>query len=216
MADPPVEHVYREAFAAHGLVTSNDDVIKAVHATWRDVDACRDRGEERWGGPGGEHGFWRRFVETVFQRLGGGDLPDALLAHLVEHFRTDDHWRLFPEVPQVLTALRGAGKRLVVVSNWDSTLPALLTRMELSAYFDAVVVSASFGTSKPARAIFDEAVRLAGVPREKALHVGDSPEEDYLGAKAAGLEALLLDRAGRARTGFETIASLDEVLPRVL
>jgi putative hydrolase of the HAD superfamily len=215
-ADPPVEKVYREAFATHGVEADLEAVHRAVHATWREVDARRKRGEERWGGADGEAGFWRRFVEEVFGRSGGKGLPEPLLNGLIAHFREDKHWRVYPETREVLSALRGAGVTLLVVSNWDSTLPRLLERLELLPFFDRVVVSAVVGSSKPSRAIFDEAVRLAGVPHADALHVGDSLVDDYHGARAAGLHALLVDRSGRAPEGSEAIRSLSELPPRVL
>jgi len=215
-ADPPVEKVYREAFATHGVEADLEAVHRAVHATWREGDARRERGEERWGGADGEAGFWRRFVEEVFGRSGGKGLPEPLLNGLIAHFREDKHWRVYPETREVLSALRGAGVTLLVVSNWDSTLPRLLERLELLPFFDRVVVSAVVGSSKPSRAIFDEAVRLAGVPHADALHVGDSLVDDYHGARAAGLHALLVDRSGRAPEGSEAIRSLSELPPRVL
>lgn len=186
-----------------------------MHATWKEVGARRERGEERWGGADGESGFWRRFVEEVFGRAGGGGLPAPLLGNLVEHFREEKHWKVYPGTRDVLAELRKAGMTLVVVSNWDSSLPGLFDRLDLTPFFDAMVVSASFGASKPSRAIFDEAVRRAGVPHAAALHVGDSLTDDYHGARAAGLQALLVDRAGRHSSGIERIASLDELPGRV-
>ena len=179
------------------------------------MDAARERGEERWGGPGGEAGFWRRFVATVFGRVGGGDLPETLLEELVAHFGEELHWVLYPETLRVLAALRANGLKLGVVSNWDSSLPGLLARLGLARAVDDVVFSAAVGVSKPGRAIFDEAVRRAGVAHAEALHVGDSLADDYLGARDAGLEALLLDRRGRVPDGVDAIASLDEVLARI-
>ena len=111
----------------------------------------------------------------------------------------------------VLEKLRAAGYRLLVVSNWDSSLPRLLANLGLTKYFEAIVVSAHVGASKPAGKIFDEALRLAGVPCEAALHIGDSCEEDFDGARAAGLNALLLDRSGRADSAVPTIRTLEEV-----
>src|SRR5512143_241939 len=96
-ADPPVEEVYREAFARHGVSAEAEDVHAAVHATWRDVAAARERGEERWGAAGGETGFWRRFVGAVFGRVGGGGMPEPLLAELVTHFGAESHWAVYPE-----------------------------------------------------------------------------------------------------------------------
>ncbi len=214
-ADPPVDHVYRDAFARHGVHATAEDVHGAVHATWREVDAARERGEERWKGPGGEPGFWRRFVGAVYQRVGGGEMPEPLLAHLISHFREELHWTLYPEVPTVLSDLRARGIGLVVVSNWDSSLPALLGRLGVLESFDHVVVSAVFGASKPDRRIFEEAVRLAGVEPGAVLHVGDSLADDYHGARSAGLRALLVDRAGRSPKDVEAISSLAELPGRI-
>jgi len=214
-AEPPVERVYREAFARHGIESTDESVHAAVHATWKDVDAGRARGEERWGGPEGEAGFWRRFVGTVFGRVGGGAMPETLLGELVAHFAEERHWALYPETRSVLGALRASGLKLAVVSNWDSTLPSLLARLGLAEAVDAVVVSSLVGVSKPARGIFDEAVRRVGVAHAEALHVGDSLTDDYYGAREAGLSALLLDRRGRASFDVETIGSLAELPARL-
>ncbi len=207
--------VYREAFLAHGVTASDEEVHRAVLSTWREVAERRARGEERWSIGGGEASFWRRFVAEVFARSGGGELPDALLAGLVRHFQQACHWRVYPEVPEALAALKQAGLKLLVVSNWDSSLPPLLTEMGLTAFFDDVVVSALVGASKPSRLIFDVALARAGVAPAEALHVGDSLHDDYHGARAAGLRALLVDRSGRSPAGVESVSSLDEVLDRV-
>ncbi|HVO52314.1 MAG TPA: HAD-IA family hydrolase [Thermoanaerobaculia bacterium] len=210
-----MESVYREAFARHGVTVEEEAVHAAAHATWHDVASARERGEERWGGAGGEAGFWRRFVGTVFSRVGGGALPEPLLEELVAHFREEGHWALDPDALPVLAELRAAGLRLAIVSNWDSSLPLLLERLHLAAAVDAVVVSALVGVSKPARGIFDEAVRRTGVAHAETLHVGDSLTDDYHGARDAGLSALLLDRRGRARPEVETIGSLAELPARL-
>ncbi len=217
-ADPPVDAVYRAPFAAYGVSASAETVRGAVHEMWRDVAQRRARGEESWSIGGGEAVFWRRFVADVFARVGGGELPDELLAGLVRHFRQARNWRVFPDVPDTLVELRAAGMKLLVLSNWDSSLPPLLAEMGLTPFFDDVVVSALVGASKPSRGIFDEAVRRAGVSHAEALHVGDSLWDDYFGAKEAGLSALLLDRTGRVAgtEGVERIASLGEVAGRVL
>lgn len=207
--------VYRDTFAAWGVTAPEETIRDAVHETWRDVAARRARGEEGWSIGGGDAHFWRRFVAEVFTRVGGGALPDALLAGLVRHFRKAAHWRVYPEVPGVLSALRAGGMRLLVVSNWDSSLPPLLEELGLTPYLDGILVSALFGSSKPGRAIFDEAIRLAGVGHAEALHVGDSLHDDYHGAREAGLRALLVDRSGQAPAGIDSVSSLDEVLDRV-
>jgi putative hydrolase of the HAD superfamily len=186
-------------------------VDDGVQATWREVAERRARGEERWGARDGERGFWRRFVQGVFWRVGGGELPEALLEELIEHFGNPDHWSVYPDVVPVLDELSRRGTLLTVVSNWDSSLPRLLERLELAPRFSAIVVSALAGVSKPSARIFEEALARTGVAADEVVHVGDHPAEDYEGARAAGLSALLLDRIGHRHGAFETIASLAEL-----
>ncbi len=143
-------------------------------------------------------------------------MPEGLLVELVAHFAEERHWVLYPETRSVLGALRTSGLKLAVVSNWDSSLPSLLARLGLAEAVDAVVVSSLVGVSKPARGIFDEAVRRVGVAHAEALHVGDSLTDDYLGARDAGLAALLLDRRRRARADVEAIDSLEEIPRRLV
>ena len=183
----------------------------AVQATWREVAERRANGEERWGTTDGERGFWRRFVQGVLRRAGGGELREEMLQELIDHFGDPSHWSVYPDVMPVLDELDRRGTVLAVVSNWDSSLPRLLDRLELTPRFSAIVVSALAGASKPSPRIFEEALARTGVAASEVLHVGDHPAEDYEGARAAGLSALLLDRVGHRHAAAESIASLAEI-----
>jgi putative hydrolase of the HAD superfamily len=131
----------------------------------------------------------------------------------------------YPEAADVLRRLRAGGTRLVVVSNWDVSLHDALDQAGLAALVDGVVCSAVVGVAKPDPAAFHAGLTLAGVPGERALHVGDSYAEDVLGARAAGIEPVLLTRpAGRGgllapgatgagpAAGVRTISSLAQLL----
>jgi len=115
-------------------------VHRAVHATWDLVNARAAAGEERWRGEDGEHGFWRRFVAHVYRGCGGAEAPAELLAELVAYFSDDSPWAVYADAVDVIPELKSAGYRLLVISNWDSSLPALLHRLELAPHFEALVV----------------------------------------------------------------------------
>ncbi len=140
--------------------------------------------------------------------LGPERLRDALLASL--------RFRAFPEVPDALRALRRAGHRLVVVSNWDVSLHDMLRETGLDAFVDGAISSAEAGAAKPDARIFERALALAGGHAAGALHAGDSVEHDVAGARAAGLRAVLVARGG-ARVpeglpaGVSVIGSLGEL-----
>jgi putative hydrolase of the HAD superfamily len=117
----------------------------------------------------------------------------------------------FPDAAPALRSLRARGLALVVASNWDCGLPEVLERVGLLPLVDGVVASAVVGADKPAPELFEAALAIAGCGAAEAVHVGDSLSKDVEGARAAGLRAVLIDRAG----GGGDIASLAE-LPRIL
>ena len=98
---------------------------------------------------------------------------------------------LFPEVRPALESLASRYK-LVAVTNGN----ARLERIGIDHLFHAVVSARTAGAAKPARPIFDAAVSAGGAAAHETLHVGDHPEFDVDGARAAGLVAVWLNRNG--------------------
>jgi putative hydrolase of the HAD superfamily len=130
------------------------------------------------------------------------DLRGALLASL--------RFRPYPEVPATLAALRAAGLRLVVVSNWDVSLHEALASTGLAPLVDGAISSAEAGAAKPATAVFERALALAGdVEPAAAVHVGDDAAADVAGARAAGIAPVLVVRDGTPRPdGVPTLTDL--------
>ena len=119
---------------------------------------------------------------------------------------------MYPDVISTLDALSSGGLTLAVVSNWDSHLPRLLDALGLARRFATLAVSAIEETGKPGSAIFHRACARVEVAPAEALHVGDSLVEDYEGARAAGLAAVLLDRFGQHPNAPDRIESLEELM----
>jgi len=93
-----------------------------------------------------------------------------------------------------LARLRQAGLKLAVVSNSDGRVEQALAAAGIRHYFDVVIDSALIGVEKPDPRIFHAALEALGVAPEEALYVGDLYEIDVVGARAAGLDAVLLAR----------------------
>jgi putative hydrolase of the HAD superfamily len=139
---------------------------------------------------------------------------EALHAYHAEH----NLWELLPEdVRPALVALRKRVRRLVVISNSNGKLHLLMERLGLAGLFDLMLDSHVEGVEKPDPRLFALALQRAGGRPETALHVGDMYHVDVLGARAAGLRAVLLDAADlypeadcpRLRTLGELAAGLD-------
>jgi putative hydrolase of the HAD superfamily len=116
----------------------------------------------------------------------------------------------FPDAAPALAALASQGRRLAVVSNWDVSLPPVLVRLGLASQFEVIVHSAGAGAAKPDPRPFQIALDRLSLSPAECVHVGDDPVNDGEGATAAGLRAILVDRAGEGGPG-RRVRSLGEV-----
>jgi HAD superfamily hydrolase (TIGR01509 family) len=137
--------------------------------------------------------YWR----LVLSHAGVQAEPERLAPALAELESYHERWNLWetvlPGVPETLEQLRAAGFRLVVVSNSNGTLRAKLRNVDLDRRVDIVIDSHEVGVEKPDARIFHLAMERAGIGPAEALHVGDLYEVDVVGARGAGLRAVLVD-----------------------
>ncbi|MGH7392873.1 MAG: HAD family hydrolase [Candidatus Rokuibacteriota bacterium] len=122
--------------------------------------------------------------------------PPGVLQRLLDaHRRELSRAAEFPRRHRALLEALAGRYRLAVVSNFDYTPTAvgILETAGVAHFFDTIVVSDTFGWRKPARAIFDEALRRVGTPAGEALFVGDRADIDVAGAQAAGMHAVWLN-----------------------
>ncbi|MBI4329203.1 MAG: HAD-IA family hydrolase [Chloroflexi bacterium] len=118
-------------------------------------------------------------------------LPEGLAARMREVYNRVLYERLrpFPGVEEMLLALR---RKLFVglVTNGPSELQR--KKLEVLGFgpcFDVIVISGEVGFGKPDPRIFRLALAAGSVEPAEALYVGDRPDQDVGGAKAAGLAA---------------------------
>ena len=120
-------------------------------------------------------------------------LPAALADTLRSDFRAEFPRAcvLFPDAMQTLAALRASGFTLGLITNGSVRMQSRkLECLALPAMFDAVLISDAEGVSKPDPEIFRRALERLGVEAAHACYVGNHPDIDVAGARAAGLKAV--------------------------
>lgn len=120
-------------------------------------------------------------------------LPGTLAATLLKDYRAGfpSACVLFPDASPTLCALRAAGRKLGLITNGSVRMQsAKLACLALSPLFDSILISDAEGVSKPQREIFDRALERLNVSPAHAVFVGDHPEVDVAGARAAGIRAI--------------------------
>jgi HAD superfamily hydrolase (TIGR01549 family) len=141
--------------------------------------------------------IWVAFTERIIRGMGG----DADSAHdcavaMTGAWEHAEHFELYEDALPVLAALRAQGLKLGLVSNTGRDLEAFVAHHRLDV--DAAIGSGAFGRTKPHPSIFEAVLEQLEVDPADAAMVGDSPEDDIDGARAAGIErAFLLDRDDR-------------------
>ena len=129
------------------------------------------------------------------------EAASAWFAAYFEHYLQS--WRLHDDAIPCLDALeaRIPGVRFGLITNGDLAFQLRkVTAVGLDARVEHVIASGEVGAAKPDPAIFRHACSLFGVRPDEAVYVGDRLRTDAIGAAAAGLTGVWLDRTGIAPT----------------
>src|ERR1700681_1814725 len=161
-----------------------------------------------------DHGFWWTFHTYLLQ--GVNSLDDGLRNTLVENTQNSANWdRILPGTRDALERLRREYP-LAVISNADGKIDAVLRRCGIEDCFESITDSGKVGLEKPHPAIFEAALRAMKADAAESLYVGDVYSVDYVGARQAGMQAVLFDVAGAYRERefprVDSLAGLEEWL----
>ncbi len=217
--EPSLGVLYADTAARHGMALSAAEAETRFRDAW-----VRQRRQHSGLVYGTDHaearGFWLKVVADIFDeprppapRLG------RFLDDLYEVFARPASWRLNAAWHEVRRHLLLRGVRIGLVSNWDLRLRGMLEGMGLASQFEAIAISAELAIEKPSPGIFRHVTDRLGVAPGDCLHVGDTWQEDIVGAVAAGLRPVWFNPAGQAlpaaAVACHSVRTLDELLALV-
>jgi len=143
-----------------------------------------------------EFDWWKQVVSATFEQLESLDKFtdfDAFFSEIYFYFGTKEPWYILPGTVESLTSWRDRGIELGVISNFDSRLIGVLKHLDLDHFFSSITISSLAGFAKPATNIFQIALNKYNFAPQEAWHIGDNLDDDYQGAKNAGLTAFWLN-----------------------
>jgi putative hydrolase of the HAD superfamily len=168
---------------------------------------------------------WRGYLEDYVVACGVLELDrPEVHRHLDSEFADAALWVDPIEASRDgIRRLAETGVRLGIVSNADGMMGARLAELELcqvgpgiGVEVECVIDSGNVGVMKPDRRIFDAALDVMGVDAASVWYVGDMPAIDVVGARRAGLHAVVIDPLDlHARRGYDRTASLAELADRL-
>lgn len=173
----------REGFAAHWPAIAEKWRLKQLQYTWLRAVT-------------GDHvGFWQVTQDGLDWALEAEGLAQdtELRARLLQLY-----WELdaFPEVPDMLRALKASGTSTAILSNGSpDMLEAAVGSAEIGGLLDAVLSVESVGIFKPARVVYDLVGQRFGCASEEVLFVSSNGWDVCAGA-AYGFQTVWVNRAG--------------------
>jgi HAD superfamily hydrolase (TIGR01549 family) len=162
-----------------------------------------------------DHGFWWTFHTYLLEQLGE---DNGVRAALVENTQNSANWdQILPGTRDALERIRGKF-RIAVISNADGGIERILSRCGIADCFESITDSGILGVEKPRREIFEAALKAMKASAGESLYVGDVYSVDYVGARSAGMDSVLLDVSGAYRDRdaprVESLSQLEAWLER--
>lgn len=161
--------------------------------------------------------WWSEAVYNIFHCVKPNIPPEKLKElseALIKVYRTKECWHLMPGCMDLIKTMHDAEKKVGVISNSDPSLEEVLKEMDLLDKFDFIITSYEAGFPKPHKTIFQRALDVYKVQPHEALHIGNTYEIDYVGARDAGFSSLLITpeetdiKKAEPTQGYKNIADL--------
>ncbi len=164
-------------------------------------------------------GWWNSCKEEfikMFINCGLSKEKAEHLAPLIRKYVTNiNNHRVFKDAKITLKTLQERGYKNYLLSNNFPELEDMMKDLNLSEYFEGMVVSAKVGYAKPRKEIFDYAKSLAK-DAKRYIMVGDNPKDDMQGAKNQEFETIYINTRKKDEYINEnmdyTVNSLIEIL----
>ena len=207
--EPSAPELYSSVAARHGFTISPAEVQARFLAAYRAEEAIDQlagwiTSETR------EIIRWRRIVT---ESLAGVDDPEACFRELFHHFSRANAWRVYSRAAHLFAVLLEREIILGLGSNYDARLWSVIEGTpELAPLQDRAVISATVGFRKPAREFFRAVAQLTNCEPDEVSFVGDDFENDYEGARIAGLHAIHFDPSGNDARAQCRVADLSQLL----
>lgn len=145
--------------------------------------------------------FMNRKISDDYISLGvDADVAQKAASLVRKNIKNVESYTLYPDAVDVLEKSLKKGHKNVLLSNNYPDLVEVLDKLDLTYYFDNIIVSANYGYDKPRNELFDIAKAL--YPNEEYIMVGDSITADIVGGNNAGMKTILVHKGYDEKADF--------------
>ena len=143
---------------------------------------------------------WRRMWRTLLDfKIGNELLAKQISAKFLDILPTKK--MLFDYTIEILEYLAGKKYSIHLITNgFEKTQWSKVTNANLAKYFTHIITSEKSNSLKPAKEIFDYAIKKAGANLHESIMIGDNPDADIQGAINAGMDNIFVNHTGSTIT----------------
>jgi putative hydrolase of the HAD superfamily len=136
---------------------------------------------------------WKRMWRTLIDfKIGDEKLAKQMSAKFLDILPTKKV--LFDYTIEILEYLVNKKYQLHLITNgFEKTQWSKLNNSNLAKYFTHVITSEVSNSVKPAKEIFDYAVKIANAELHESIMIGDNPDADIQGAINAGMDSIFVN-----------------------
>jgi putative hydrolase of the HAD superfamily len=189
----PVGETYAHFARGHGVKLEAEATTAAFRRAFK-------KGSPRAAGTvprnGDDRAWWKRVVRESLANREFVESPpfEVFFEEVYLYYARPEAWQVYPEVREVLEALRDEPVELAVLSNWDARLHTVLDGLGLGEHLPTRFISSELGWEKPDPAIYRHVADALGLSPGALLSVGDDSRNDVEAPKAAGWKSVGVNR----------------------
>lgn len=192
----PVGETYARFAHRYGVKLPAEATTTAFRQAMK---SCSPRAKDTIPNNGNDRVHWKQILKlSLADKVFADEAAfEKFFEEVYLYYAQPKSWGIYPEVLEVFEALRDHAVELVVLSNWDARLHAVLDGNGLGEYFSQRFISAELGWEKPDPAIYRHVAEILRIAPGSLMSVGDDPQNDVNGPKKAGWQAVQIERPKR-------------------
>lgn len=163
--------------------------VRGIYRDWSDSQRERYlpiiRGQ-------GEAAFRLQLIRDLLAEQGVDGVSQEAARALQGKFDSDrlEAFHFYPGILEFLVEARKLFTLVVITNGPEFSQVPKVEAVNLAAYVDHIIIGGQEPEQKPARSIFDKALKLANCEAHEAIHVGDSLAADIAGAHNSGITSV--------------------------
>lgn len=177
---------YSDAFDGQAMAQA---YVRGMYRQWSDSQRARYQPiiEQQ-----SEGAFRAQLIRDLLAERGIGQVSEATAQALLKKFDKDrlDAFRFYPGIEAFLAEARKLFTLVVITNGPEYSQIPKVEAVNMAEHVDYIIIGGQEPEQKPARSIFEKALRLANCDAHEAIHVGDSLASDIAGAHGSGITSV--------------------------